>query len=172
MMGDVNARWHKLHEFESTRISEEEASRIPQLTVPIPGQPRQYIVALDVIHELHCVDLIRHRIYSDLYHDSGSNETSAYHAIMFQWEHMDHCVDNLRQALMCLPDITRLTLAPSTAHRLLVQVRSTNAEDEPVRMCRNFEEIREWAQGRNADKFDSRVYVENPLSESFKEFGS
>ena len=38
-----------------SRIPIEDAAQLVNRTVPIPGDPGQYIIALDVFHELHCL---------------------------------------------------------------------------------------------------------------------
>ncbi|KAK4496833.1 hypothetical protein PRZ48_012817 [Zasmidium cellare] len=67
--------------------------------MPIAKDPGYYAVILDVFHQLHCLNMIRKRVRSresfDEMQDGPLNTV-----------HMDHCLDSLRQSLMCSGDIT------------------------------------------------------------------
>ena len=47
-------------------ISEEEAARLPHPTLSIPGT-QQYLVQLDVFHQLHCLNDLRKAIWPERY---------------------------------------------------------------------------------------------------------
>jgi len=44
-------------------ITPHEASKLPNKTVKIPGQENQYLIQLEVFHQIHCLDLIRKALY-------------------------------------------------------------------------------------------------------------
>ena len=67
----------------------------------------QYLASLDVFHQLHCVDLLRkslHREYYDKH--EGSFAGAPEHVVQ---GHLEHCVETLRQNIMCHGDISLLT---------------------------------------------------------------
>ncbi|OAA56509.1 hypothetical protein LEL_10959 [Akanthomyces lecanii RCEF 1005] len=67
----------------------------------------QYLASLDVFHQLHCVDLLRkatHREYYDKH--EGSFAGAPENVVQ---GHLQHCVEMLRQTLMCHGDISLLT---------------------------------------------------------------
>jgi hypothetical protein len=74
-------------------------------------------------------------------------------------KHIDHCIDSIRQSLMCSADVTPLSyvwwsksdeLLPSTA------VQHT---------CRDFNALVEWAKEHRALKVDKKTHVFDPLGE-------
>lgn len=58
---------------------------------------------------------------------------------------LDHCVDQLRQAILCAGDLTPVTLQPianDPPHVLIL------GQAEKLHTCRNGMEIREWFEER------------------------
>ena len=55
------------HSVGITGLSEAEASKLMNSTLPAPNDPDTYVVQLDVFHLLHCVNLLRKAIYKDEY---------------------------------------------------------------------------------------------------------
>lgn len=84
--------------------------------------------------------MIRKTLHLDYY---GINEKSSesYQA------HIEHCVDSIRQALMCTSDITAYPVEwNSRYHRPrpnFITAKHT---------CRNFEKIRDWAAERATEQ--------------------
>ncbi|KAJ9143172.1 hypothetical protein NKR19_g7001 [Coniochaeta hoffmannii] len=57
---EVNARWEAL--YNKVAISQnpaEQAARLPNATTPTAWDPEQYMVELDVLHQLHCLNALR-----------------------------------------------------------------------------------------------------------------
>jgi hypothetical protein len=69
-----------------SQISKESASKLPNATAPLGANIDQHIVALDVFHQLHCLNMIRKSLHPDYYgghplavnisHGSRLNETA------------------------------------------------------------------------------------------------
>jgi hypothetical protein len=71
--------------------------------------------------------------------------------------HLDHCVDSLRQAIMCSSDISTLFFDGSTRlHKNLVVAKTTHT-------CRNFEKIKKWAQARPVHGWDPEKWDSDDL---------
>lgn len=88
--------------------------RIPAAAIPhlnksataatFPGSS-DYLGTVDAFHQLHCVNLVRKYTYADYYKD-----------IDIAWRdppdmlrtHVDHCIDVLRQKIMCDADVCKL----------------------------------------------------------------
>ncbi|KAI0153413.1 hypothetical protein BJ166DRAFT_616593 [Pestalotiopsis sp. NC0098] len=85
----------------NVRVPEQDLDRINRTSIPLLDDQGGYLVALDVYHELHCLNMLRRQIYRDWYPDR--------HTMEKQLEHADHCIDALRQALMCHGDIALMT---------------------------------------------------------------
>ncbi|KAF9522204.1 hypothetical protein CPB83DRAFT_777449, partial [Crepidotus variabilis] len=142
--------WEDLYSFGVSRIPKSSAAKLANKTVPIPGDADHYVVQLSVFHQLHCLNMIRLRIWS--------NSTVADEMLMSD-DHISHCVDALRQALMCAADITPMSWRwkPEAQEAKLV------VNDVP-HTCRNFEKVKQWAKENHLDSFDSKVFVEDNLS--------
>jgi hypothetical protein len=67
---------------------------------------------------------------------------------------VEHCVDLIRQSLMCSSDI-------GTIYWRWNEKRGrTLANTQTTHVCRNFEKIREWASKRVVEKWDPLVNTE------------
>lgn len=112
---DTDAFWERLYDVGMVVLSADEATALlPMSTTPlvdIQGRlirdhdnQEQYLVTIEVFHQLHCLDYLRHASYSrDGNHHPGESEWS-------KSKHLDHCSDYLRQVLMCHGDMTPITL--------------------------------------------------------------
>lgn len=126
----IDAAWAQLLQYEYPAISPEEIALNPTISFqpedihPVTG--KNYI-ALDVFHNLHCLNAVRMELDKDYYgshhhgqvgkrehpnHDHHENppQTSIEAA---QRDHIDHCMNHIRQALQCRPD-----LSPAAMHVL------------------------------------------------------
>ncbi|TKA65911.1 hypothetical protein B0A55_10494 [Friedmanniomyces simplex] len=68
-------------------------------SIDFPGRPGQYIARLGVYHELHCLNGLRKATWRDFYHPNMT-ETEAW----MERAHSEHCIEFLRQAIMCRAD--------------------------------------------------------------------
>ena len=80
------------------RIDDDTLSKINKTSIPLNDGGGGYLAALDVHHELHCLNELRKQIYRDQYPDKHSKEK--------QLQHANHCIDILRQVLMCHGDVS------------------------------------------------------------------
>ena len=71
--------------------------------------------------------------------------------------HIDHCIDSIRQSLMCASNITPLPYAWFTEYETVLPV--TNV----LRTCRDFDVLREWARERQSFTFNFTIHVDDPL---------
>ncbi|KAE9987416.1 hypothetical protein EG328_002772 [Venturia inaequalis] len=132
-----------------SRIARPSAAQLVNRTVPIPGDPGHYVVELNVFHQLHCLNMIRKRLYS-------TEEYPPDHELM-GIEHLEHCYDALRQSLMCMADITPLPWKWVEAENKAMEVAQV------AHTCKNFEAIKSWAQENRVVHFDRHVYVPDDL---------
>lgn len=142
-----------------SRISYDEARRMPNKTAGESNNPESgYIISQQVFHDLHCI----HSMRTFMYHfaDPAWNSTSnpytqgvalaahlggTSHALMP--EHLDHCMDALRQSAMCTADIAPNVFQYSPRFG---QVRSRAGV---LHECRDFDRIKQWAIERDAGEF-------------------
>ncbi|KAI8243124.1 Oxidase ustYa [Colletotrichum sp. SAR 10_96] len=66
-----------------------------------------YAGMLDIFHHLHCLRMIRIGYTLDLYPAYQPMLSSQMGELVPM--HIDHCIDELRQAVMCRADVTVLT---------------------------------------------------------------
>ena len=82
---------------------------------------------------------------------------AATHELMGM-EHLSHCLDALRQSLMCSADVTPLPWAWDAAAGEAKEVA------EVQHTCRDFDAIRAWAKENRLTKFDRKTFVEDDLA--------
>ena len=119
-----------------SQISTDLAARLPNATTPVAHQPGQYMVELDVFHQLHCLNLLRKLVYpekfpTDLSSSSEKGTDNIYH--------LEHCYDSIRQSLMCSSDVSTIFWEWSPENKKMMGNLAT------THTCRNFEKIRDWA---------------------------
>ena len=152
-------------------------------TIPNPGT-QDYLIQLDVFHQLHCLNEIRKGLYPDAYSQKWQkNEDGSIDYTTEQFEHwgkssilvehethsnssgtLEHCIDTLRQTIMCHADVTPLPWRvedPPTS-RLTPRLATTH-------VCRNFTKIQNWAIEHNLRNREINLtpdqlqeYLENP----------
>jgi hypothetical protein len=114
-----------------TQVDEATAKKLPNATAPTSYDASQYVVQLDVFHTLHCLNLLRKRLYPDVYPPDGS-EDGVYH--------LEHCVESIRQSLQCSSDVSTIYWEWSQKEsKMMGNLKTTHT-------CRNFEKIQDWAR--------------------------
>ncbi|KAK3387940.1 hypothetical protein B0H63DRAFT_448727 [Podospora didyma] len=133
---DVDKAWEESYLGVGViKIPKSDADRLPNQTLPIPGEDDGYIVGVEVFHQLHCLDLLRRHLYPDRYHnEKGMNAQQ----LKEYWIHLEHCIDNLRQTIMCYSDVSTIPWKiHEKAHREFPDAHTTH-------VCRDFDTLKEW----------------------------
>jgi len=106
-----------------------------KITDPRNGKPG-YRVAIEVFHQLHCLNLLRQDVHKDYYAPLGGDTSAPKEDLR---GHLDHCIDALRQFVMCQGDIGVFSF----------NYPFNDGDPWPdystPHTCRNFESIRQWA---------------------------
>ncbi|KAK3935486.1 hypothetical protein QBC46DRAFT_397382 [Diplogelasinospora grovesii] len=131
----IDHAWALLHWGRFFLLSEDEArsawpNEYKQFWSPKRGG---YVVALEVMHTLHCLDHIRKAFYPDQY-----PVDSPIHGTL----HRDHCLDHLRQTVLCNADLTPI---PSRYYKSLDE---NYIDSDRPHTCRDFGRIRDWVSAR------------------------
>jgi hypothetical protein len=106
-----------------------------EITDPRTGK-HGYRVAVEVFHQLHCLNLLRQNNYKSYYRPMGGDTADEPDDLS---GHIDHCIDALRQFVMCQGDVN------------VFSFRFPFGDGDPwpdyttPHVCRNFESIRNWA---------------------------
>jgi len=106
-----------------------------EITDPATGK-RGYRVAIEVFHQLHCLNLLRQANYKSHYSPLGgdvSAENEDLHG------HLNHCIDALRQFVMCQSDVNVFPF------RFPFNDGDPWPDYETQHVCRNFDGIKRWA---------------------------
>ncbi|CAE7193445.1 hypothetical protein P3342_009432 [Pyrenophora teres f. teres] len=164
---EIDKRWSDLYDFGISVISEEEAKKLPNPTIPIPGT-KDYLVELDVWHSLHCLNDLRKLLYPERFQmlerlmtKNGTIDRNSFH-----FRHWDHCVDALRQTLMCQSDV-----APVSFHVNIPFNRGIFPRLAATHTCRNFSKVQEWAKEHRAPEFEFMISDPEKLQEIIHESG-
>ncbi|KAF2005670.1 hypothetical protein P154DRAFT_483134 [Amniculicola lignicola CBS 123094] len=140
---DIDAKWNWATDgIPDTMVSREEMLKMNmdpngalEITDPKTGR-RGYRVAIEVFHQLHCLNLLRQANHKAHYEKQGG-DTSA--EPMDLTGHLDHCIDALRQFVMCQADTNVFPF------RFPYEDGDPWPDYSSPRMCRNYEKVRDWA---------------------------
>ncbi|KAF2010396.1 hypothetical protein BU24DRAFT_454773 [Aaosphaeria arxii CBS 175.79] len=134
---ELDAAWHDLLAPTAIRASKEDMDRMNRTSIPLEDGSG-YFVTLDVYHQLHCLKYIRHSIHPEYYTINESNKE----------EHLDHCLDVIRQYIMCNADVTVNTYT----------WRDDKQKPWPVftskHKCVDWDALHGWALDHSFDGFD------------------
>lgn len=129
---ELDALWDHVVDAAGVDLIGHEADMVRGKTRQRPSG--EYISGLDVFHQLHCLNKIRQSFYPDYYHDPDGK--------VIEQLHIDHCIDYLRQAIMCSSDmsVTKVVYSPSADR--------WSPDFEREHTCRNFEKLLSWSLDR------------------------
>ncbi|KAK7954090.1 hypothetical protein PG996_014976 [Apiospora saccharicola] len=116
-----------------------------------------YIVNVEGMHHLHCLNLLRKGLwYSyDYYHELGEHAFKNEEPILKL--HVSHCLDTIRQVLMCNPDtgvLGQVWYGHPEGPQAFPDFQSRHK-------CKNFDDIRDWAVALQAPPH----YIKEPVAE-------
>lgn len=104
-------------------------------SVPLSDGKGGYFATLDVYHTLHCVNRARKSLYPDYYTSPNLPEIDR--------NHTEHCIDLLRQVIMCYGDVALHTY----------QWRDDTPVPWPTmhttHQCKKWDRIVEWSKTRD-----------------------
>ncbi|KAL0071714.1 hypothetical protein AAF712_000636, partial [Marasmius tenuissimus] len=132
------------------KVPRDQAALMPNKTYPVLGEEDHYMIALDVFHQLHCLNQMRKAMYPEHY----PNTPEGIHT-----PHMRHCISSIRQSLMCSADISPIVWQWSE------KSHAAKERSDVVHTCRNFDKIKEWARAHLLDhQQDMSIYIEDRLN--------
>ncbi|KAF2181035.1 hypothetical protein K469DRAFT_671634 [Zopfia rhizophila CBS 207.26] len=152
-----DALWSDLYRHGMpVQVPASEAPKLPNKTAhyTVKGFEDDYMVGIDVFHQLHCLNVIRRSFYPQRYPEFGMWHKNGT-LNMVNWVHLDHCIESIRQSLTCSSDVSPMSLnwLPSRSYMMLSM--------ETYHRCRDFDGLREWAKSRNHGEYSTRKHVEN-----------
>ncbi|KAI0162273.1 hypothetical protein GGR57DRAFT_498614 [Xylariaceae sp. FL1272] len=146
---EADAAWQEILIHNNLVVSEDDLSRINRTSVELYGQPG-FLSFLDFTHQFHCLNHIRQNAYP-IYYQISPNYAD---------EHLSHCMEAIRQILMCHSDISVHTLEHDSA--------SGNAKFRPTveRECRKYEPLDNWARDHQPIMGHGPILL-NPITKEF-----
>ncbi|KAI0080783.1 hypothetical protein K474DRAFT_1636716 [Panus rudis PR-1116 ss-1] len=155
---EVDEAWDGLYnEFGNSMIPKSLARLLPNRTVPIPGDEEHYILVLSVFHQLHCLNLMRKIFFREHYTDPETGYVAGYSPERLTGHYM-HCIDTLRQAVMCASDISPIVWQWNE------RVGKATPAMNVAHSCRSFDKIVEWAkEHQRTESFDPSIHIEDDI---------
>ncbi|PYI32663.1 hypothetical protein BP00DRAFT_145250 [Aspergillus indologenus CBS 114.80] len=107
------------------------------------------IVSLSVYHSLHCLKKIKHMMFKEHYYADRDEAAMAR-----EWKHADHCVEYIRESLMCQPDLALVTfrwINDTAQHTAAPAEFYPTNFDVDTHRCADWEALDRWAGQRAFD---------------------
>lgn len=95
---------------------------------------------------------IRMALHPDIYKPMNPGADGEDELLGFT--HLDHCIDSIRQNMMCSADITPLVFQWSS------EAKEVKIRADIPHTCRDFDLLREWALERKVPAYDKTIKVE------------
>ncbi|CAI6338766.1 unnamed protein product [Periconia digitata] len=159
---EMDKAWHDLLEGTLVKFSAEELQRANATS--LEHKDGGYVGGLGLSHNLHCLKRLRQILNPDYYYSTD-------HDWEYLYEHVDHCLESLRQTLMCQADLSIYTLrwTPHSSTKPGVHVPNPN-------VCVDWDGLHGWMKGRAASLEDvitlpEEIYEELPTSKGEEKDG-
>ncbi|OHF03761.1 hypothetical protein CORC01_01080 [Colletotrichum orchidophilum] len=156
---ELDAAWDELVLYSNLRLKAEDLKKINRTSVRLSDESGQltdyYWSGLNVHHQIHCLKLVRQALFPD-YYFKGNVKLKRHLE-----DHIDHCVDNIRMALMCKADISIGSYDwVDNNRRPLTNFRTEHS-------CYNWDLVNNWARDRHFDIYDNITIVHPFLGKSY-----
>ncbi|KAF7796236.1 hypothetical protein EIP86_007410 [Pleurotus ostreatoroseus] len=150
----VDKAWADLYnDFGLSQIPKWQADKMPNRTLPIPADPQYYVMQLTVFHQMHCLNTIRKALRPDYYVDPVTGDLGNIKQANLH-HHLTHCIDSIRQGLMCGADISPIVWVWSNRDQ------RAYIDMDIVHSCRNYDRVIDWAkENRIKQHFDWSAHV-------------
>ncbi|KAK7020928.1 hypothetical protein R3P38DRAFT_3548294 [Favolaschia claudopus] len=153
----VDQAWDDLQKYSVLRLPRSEAMKFPNRTSPIAGDPGYYMAELEVYHQLHCLvpqNQIRQALHPNHYPNWGMH---TIHGVSSRQFYIDHCVERIRQGIMCNVDTSVLVWEWNPT------VNETRVRLRVPHQCKNFTKIHEWTRENLLTSFPRWTHVPDDL---------
>ncbi|KAG2068291.1 hypothetical protein BDR04DRAFT_1232905 [Suillus decipiens] len=139
---EVDAAWNRISiDVRPTQMTREEMLKAGATNLPskvrLPDKiGGGYMVSIEATHQMHCVNLLRKASWAEYYGPIDPSFQSSPEIVRM---HFDHCVEMIRQNIMCHADVTMITWNWVEGHTVPYPNFNTRHQ------CRNFEKIIDWS---------------------------
>ncbi|KMQ49091.1 hypothetical protein A7D00_3153 [Trichophyton violaceum] len=146
---DMEQAWHKFLRNDNIRVPIGYLKE-KNLTSVYTKDHSEGIASLSVYHSLHCLKKVKRMMFKEHYYANKDEESMAR-----EIKHADHCVEYIRESLMCQPDLSLVTfrwINNTAQHEDPTEFYPTNF-DKDMHYCANWEHLDGWAGERMFDLF-------------------
>ncbi|KAK4870691.1 hypothetical protein LT330_005039 [Penicillium expansum] len=150
-----DAAWHELLQYSNIRVGKDTLDRLNRSSIKLADGSGDYFGGLSVHHHLHCLKYVRHYLHRDYYNATDELKESNLE------EHIDHCLDDIRQTLMCHADISIYT------YDWIPNYRKPWPNFRVDHECVNWELLDDWAKEHSFSIYDQASLVHPELGLSF-----
>ncbi|KAI1124451.1 hypothetical protein F5Y10DRAFT_249324 [Nemania abortiva] len=145
---ELDKAWHDLLKDTTIRVSKQDLDYYNVTSLPL-ADGSGYASELFVTHELHCLKKVRQWIYKESYF----TDVQGFQRNELK-RHIDHCVETLRQGIMCRGDVSLGT------YTYLRGSNDVTARSWGKHQCVNFEALMAWARERAVDVSQAGVLAQ------------
>ncbi|KAG2365835.1 hypothetical protein BDR07DRAFT_1397842 [Suillus spraguei] len=139
---EIDAAWARIaRDVLPTRMSLEEIIKAGEVDsaskVKFPAEfGGGFMVAMEAPHQLHCLNLLRKSSFREYYAPADISFQDLPAVLRM---HLDHCIEMIRQNIMCNADVTLLTWDWVEGHEIPYPNFNTRHQ------CRNYEKLLDWS---------------------------
>ncbi|KAK7911255.1 hypothetical protein PG985_013736 [Apiospora marii] len=140
---EMDEAWHDLLSATAILLSSEELLLANNAT-SIEHKNGGFVGGLGISHSLHCVKRIKQYLHPEYYYGEGEQ---AWDELFM---HVDHCLESLRQSVLCQADVSVYTLewTPHSRYKPAVRVPQPHA-------CVDWDALHGWMSERAASLDDA-----------------
>ncbi|KAI6716189.1 hypothetical protein JHW43_001292 [Diplocarpon mali] len=143
----VDEAWAALFHHANIRVSRGEIARLGRSSIELRDGSGDFFGTLDVYHQLHCLKYIREYVHQEYYTIKTTNVPKK--------EHANHCIEMLRQVIMCKGDTALMT------YEWLPDFPGPWPNFGIQHECVNWERIDDWSKERSINIFDPK-FLQHP----------
>ncbi|KAL7941842.1 hypothetical protein V8C42DRAFT_360542 [Trichoderma barbatum] len=143
----TDAAWRDLLKYNNIALTAYDLERLNRSSVALLGR-EGFLGGLDVSHELHCLNFVRENIYSDYY---------AMPPKKFHDQHIFHCIDHLREIIMCHGNVAVHTFEWKDEYTF------PSMKSQTQHVCRKWEPIVQWTKDKSPDRSDGGPILQHPI---------
>ncbi|RDA84055.1 hypothetical protein CP532_0777 [Ophiocordyceps camponoti-leonardi (nom. inval.)] len=147
---ETESSWNRLFRHYNLRFTAEEMTRLNRSALELRNGGGFY-GQLSAYHHLHCLKMLRRVVWHDRYNVS----------VVEMRDHADHCIEDIRQSLMCHADLSVVTFD------WLPGRRKPWPDFKIEQTCVDWERLDRWAAERSFSIFDQKTLVHPQLGISF-----
>lgn len=146
---EVDAAWEEITDIRIGRITEDELdnSRFSRDHVSIPDEEGGFMAHFEFEHQLHCVNMLRMSTFFNYDHYHAEYPMMVNNHPLFR-NHIRHCIEMLRQALVCNADLGVIPL-------LWLKNETRPVPDfNTWHVCKDFESVVNFVKGRRLPEME------------------